>query len=124
MIRVDQWTRAGSTPRQVVLRAQLVRGAALGQSDKATAGTLGIRRGTAALWRQRVREQGISCVWEIPSVNHASACSCETPVAVSHLPCIEPSMARAANRPVNSTISSMKARASRRTAISGEASGC
>lgn len=29
------------------------------------AATLAIRRETAALWRRRVREQGIGCVWEI-----------------------------------------------------------
>ncbi len=30
MIRLEQWIRAGSTPQQVVLRAQIVRGAAEG----------------------------------------------------------------------------------------------
>ena len=37
MIRLEQWIRAGSTPQQVVLREQIIRGAAQGQSDKATA---------------------------------------------------------------------------------------
>ena len=65
MIRLEQWIRAGATPQQVVLRARIIRGAAQGQSDQATAAALGIRRETAALWRRRVREQGIGCVWEI-----------------------------------------------------------
>lgn len=65
MIRLEQWIRAGSTPQQVVLRAQIIRDAAQGQSDKTSATALGIRRETAALWRRRVREQGIGCVWEI-----------------------------------------------------------
>ena len=63
--RLDQWIRAGSTPQQVVLRARIVRAAAAGQTDKTIAATLAIRRETAALWRRRVREQGIGCVWEI-----------------------------------------------------------
>ena len=50
---------------KVVLRALIIRGATQGQSDKATAGALWIRRETAALWRWRVREQWIGCVWEI-----------------------------------------------------------
>lgn len=63
--RLDQWIRAGSTPQQVVLRARIIRDAAAGQTDKMIAATLVIRRETAALWRRRVREQGIGCVWEI-----------------------------------------------------------
>lgn len=63
--RLDQWIRAGSTPQQVVLRAWIVRHAAAGQTDKAIAALLAIRRETAALWRRRVGEQGIGCVWEI-----------------------------------------------------------
>jgi transposase len=65
--RLDQWIRAGSTPQQVVLRARITRSAAEGDSDKQIAATLMIRRETAALWRKRVREQGIGCVWEIAS---------------------------------------------------------
>lgn len=63
--RLDQWIRAGSTPQQVVLRAWIIRHAAAGRTDKMIAATLAIRRETAALWRRRVREQGIGCVWEI-----------------------------------------------------------
>ena len=64
MIRLEQWIRAGSTPQQVVLRAQIIKGQA-GATAKATASTLEIRRETAALWRRRVRSQGIDCGWEI-----------------------------------------------------------
>lgn len=63
--RLEQWIRAGSTPQQVVLRARVILGAAAGKSDKAIAAALQVRRETAALWRRRVREQGIGCVWEI-----------------------------------------------------------
>ena len=74
MIRLEQWIRAGSTPQQVVLRAQIIRRAAQGQSDKATANALGLRRETAALWRRRVREQGIGCVWEIAAGRGRKPC--------------------------------------------------
>jgi transposase len=57
--------RAGSTPQQVVLRSRIIVAAAEGQSDKAIGAALMVRRETAALWRRRVREQGIGCVWEI-----------------------------------------------------------
>lgn len=63
--RLQQWIRAGSTPQQVVLRARVILAAADGESDKAIAAALQVRRETAALWRRRVREQGIGCVWEI-----------------------------------------------------------
>ena len=65
MDRLEQWLRAGSTPQQVVLRAKIVLGACQGQSDQQIARELKLQRRTAALWRSRVREQGIGCVWEI-----------------------------------------------------------
>lgn len=64
-IRLEQWIRAGSTPQQVVLRARIILAAATGQSAKASATELGVQRRTVALWRRRVRAQGIGCVWEI-----------------------------------------------------------
>ena len=63
--RLEQWIRAGSTPQQVVLRARIIVGAARGQTDQGVARELKVQRRTAALWRHRVREQGIGCVWEI-----------------------------------------------------------
>lgn len=55
-VRLEQWIRAGSTPQQVVLRARVILAAAAGESDKAIAAALRVRRETAALWRRRVRE--------------------------------------------------------------------
>jgi transposase len=74
MLRLDEWIRAGSTPQQVVLRARVIRAAACEQSDKSIAVALGIRRETAALWRRRVREHGIGCVWEIATGRGRKPC--------------------------------------------------
>lgn len=63
--RLEQWIRAGSTPQQVVLRAKIILRASQGTSDQQIARELKLQRRTAALWRQRVREQGIGCVWDI-----------------------------------------------------------
>ena len=65
LIRLQEWIRAGSTPQQVVLRARIIVGAARGQADQQIARELKAQRRTAALWRRRVREQGIGCVWEM-----------------------------------------------------------
>jgi len=65
LTRLQEWLRAGSTPQQVALRCRIILGAAQGQQDKQIAQSLRVRRATAALWRQRVRAQGIGCVWEI-----------------------------------------------------------
>ncbi len=65
LARLQEWLRAGSTPQQVALRCRRILGAAQGQQDKQIAQRLQVRRTTAALWRQRVRAQGIGCVWEI-----------------------------------------------------------
>jgi transposase len=63
--RLEQWIRSGSTPQQVVLRCRIIQAAASGQQDRQIALTLKVRRRTAARWRQRARQQGIGCVWEI-----------------------------------------------------------
>src|SRR5271167_3414753 len=65
ILRLEQWIRAGSTPQQVVLRARILLAAYRGQPDQRIAKELRVQRRTAALWRRRVREQGIGCVWEI-----------------------------------------------------------
>ena len=65
VIRLEQWIRAGLTPQQVVLRARIILAAAADQSAQASATQLGVHRRTVALWRRRVRAQGIGCVWEI-----------------------------------------------------------
>jgi len=64
-VRLEQWIRAGSTPQAVVLRARIILAAAVGQADQQISKELKVQRRTAALWRRRVREQGIGCVWEI-----------------------------------------------------------
>jgi transposase len=63
--RLEQWIRAGSTPQQVVLRARIICKASQGQSDQRIARELKVQRRTVALWRRRVCEQGIGCLWEI-----------------------------------------------------------
>ena len=63
--RLEQWLLAGSTPQQVALRAKIILHASQGQSDQQIARELRLQRRTTALWRHRVRQQGIGCVWEI-----------------------------------------------------------
>jgi transposase len=65
VVRLEQWIRAGSTPQQVVLRSRLILEAARGSPDQQIATALLVQRRTVALWRRRVREHGIGCVWEI-----------------------------------------------------------
>lgn len=62
---MEQWIRAGSTPQQVVLRAQIALRASRGETDLKIAADLEVQRRTVALWRQRITEQGIGAVWEI-----------------------------------------------------------
>lgn len=63
--RLQQWVKAGSTPQQVVLRSRLVLLAAEGRQDQDISRILAIQRRTVALWRRRVIDQGIACVWDI-----------------------------------------------------------
>lgn len=65
LTRLQEWLRAGSTPQQVVWRCRIILAAAQGRQDRQIARELKVSRTTAALWRQRVRVQGIGCVWEI-----------------------------------------------------------
>lgn len=81
LTRLEQWVRAGSTPQQVVLRARIILAAARGQSDQQIARDLKIQRRTAALWRGRVRAQGIGCVWEIAVGRGRKACYGNTEVS-------------------------------------------
>ena len=67
ILRLEQWIRSGSTPQQVALRARMILASAQGETDKQIARQLGVHRFSVALWRGRVREQGIGCVWEIAS---------------------------------------------------------
>jgi transposase len=63
--RLGQWIRSGSTPQQVALRASIVLQAAQGQEDRQIAFELRVNRHSVALWRKRVRNQGIGCIWEV-----------------------------------------------------------
>jgi len=63
--QLESWESAYGTPQQVALRCRLVLAAAAGHQDLAIAATFGINRNTAALWRKRIREQGIGAIWEI-----------------------------------------------------------
>jgi transposase len=62
---LEQWLRAGSTPQQFVLRAKIILRVSQGQSDQQIAREFKLQRRTTALWRHRVREQGIGCIWDI-----------------------------------------------------------
>ena len=57
--------RAGGTPQQVVLRAKIVRHASEGRSNKQIAADLEVTARTVALWRLRVREEGIHAIWHV-----------------------------------------------------------
>ena len=59
------WIRAGGTPQQVVLRAKIVRHASEGRSNKQIAADLEVTARTVALWRLRVREEGIHAIWHV-----------------------------------------------------------
>ena len=63
--QLEQWQAAPQTPQQVALHCDLVLGAAEGLTDLTIASTYGVHRHTAALWRHRVRSEGIGAVWEI-----------------------------------------------------------
>jgi len=64
-MQLERWESAYGTPQQVALHCQIVLAAVAGQQDLMIASACGINRHTAALWRQRVREEGIGAVWEI-----------------------------------------------------------
>ena len=63
--QLERWIRVGATPQQVVLRAKIVRQAAAGSSDKLIAAELKVHPRTVALWRQRVRDEGIEGIWQV-----------------------------------------------------------
>jgi transposase/DNA-binding XRE family transcriptional regulator len=65
LFRLEQWSRAGSTPQQVALRIRIIISSEQGMTDQQIADMFRVQRRTVALWRRRVSEQGIGCVWEI-----------------------------------------------------------
>jgi transposase len=56
----------------VALRCRIILGAVAGEQNVAIAEKLGVSRPTVLLWRQRVREQGIGEVLQIPPDGSAS----------------------------------------------------
>jgi transposase len=62
---LERWVTAHQTPQQVSQRCQIVLAAANGDQDKTIAEDLEINFKTAALWRGRVRDEGIDCLWEV-----------------------------------------------------------
>ena len=62
--RLGQWIRSGSTPQQVVLRARMILAATQAEQNQQIASALEVNRHSVALWRKRVRDQGIGCIWE------------------------------------------------------------
>src|SRR6202048_1123992 len=63
--QLRQWISAFGTPRQVVVRSQIVLAAAEGQADNAIAQELQVSRTTVNLWRTRFAEGGPPSLWEI-----------------------------------------------------------
>jgi transposase len=63
--QLRQWISAFGTPRQVVVRSQIVLAAAEGQADNAIAQELQVSRTTVNLWRTRFAEGGPQSLWEI-----------------------------------------------------------
>ena len=63
--RLEQWSLAGSTPQQVVLRCRITLMASQDEPALRIARVLKIQRRTVLLWRNRVAEQGIGTVWDI-----------------------------------------------------------
>lgn len=63
--QLQEWAAAHGTPQQVGLRCRLVLGAAVGLEDLEIADQYRVNRHTAALWRQRVCQEGIGAIWQI-----------------------------------------------------------
>jgi hypothetical protein len=63
--RLEQWSVAGSTPQQVVLRCRIALLASQGEPALRIARVLNVQRRTVLLWHRRVAEQGIGTVWDI-----------------------------------------------------------
>lgn len=60
---LERWIRAEGTTQQVVLRAKIVRHASRESSDKQIAAELSVHPSTVALWRRRVRDEGMEGAW-------------------------------------------------------------
>jgi putative transposase len=63
---LDRRVRARTSTQQEVLRAEIIRRAAAGQSNTAIAAALGIARGTARHWRTRFLAEGLAGLVDRP----------------------------------------------------------
>ena len=63
--KIQQWTAAHGTPRQVALRRRIVLAAAAGASDVAIAERLSVNRNTVILRRKRFGDEGLDGLWDI-----------------------------------------------------------
>ncbi|HEY6290139.1 MAG TPA: IS630 family transposase [Terriglobia bacterium] len=63
--QIREWLSAHGTPQQVALRCRIVLAAAQGQADSAIARQVGTNRKTVTLWRARVAQKGLPCLWEV-----------------------------------------------------------
>lgn len=65
--QLEEWEAAHGTPQQVALRCRLVLAASAGLEDLKIAEQYDVNRHTPALWRQRVRQEGIGAIWRVAS---------------------------------------------------------
>jgi transposase len=63
--QIREWLNAHGTPQQVALRCRIVLEAAQGQADSVIARQVGTNRKTVTLWRTRVTQKGLPCLWEV-----------------------------------------------------------
>jgi transposase len=63
--QIREWLSAHGTPQQVALRCRIALAAAQGQTDSAVARQLGTNRKTVTLWRTRVAQEGLPCLWQV-----------------------------------------------------------
>jgi len=72
---LERWARGGNTPFRLVKRAKVVLQAAGGMSNKDIAKNLGTDRQTAARWRRRYAESGLTGIAkEAPGRGDARRC--------------------------------------------------
>jgi len=63
--QIREWLSAHGTPQQVALRCRIVLAAAQGRPDSVIARQVGTNRKTVTLWRTRVAQKGLPCLWEV-----------------------------------------------------------
>ena len=63
--KIQPWTAAHGTPKQVAWRCRIIQAAAAGESDVAIAELLSVNRNTVILWRKRFGDEGLDGLWDI-----------------------------------------------------------